>query len=428
MNKQILEYLEQMHVLMHRIQGIIDAEKDYNPHLRIIEFPKKEQPPAQDTQAAVFPFANKCDSDVGIVEPGGDSTNIIEQGFIEFSEKEIKLMPKTIQELMLISKRRCRLRLRKCGKSYTYEIRYRAQGFNISACGKTKEIAKENMKKKLMNSNATKNEFQNDIPNTFSNLSTYYFERFRKRTVSAETYEKDLVRLKKYLLPHFGEMQIKKISLINCQELIDQLVKQERYKTASELISLMNSIFNFAIKNNIIQHNPSAAVFFEGYEKKSSIVLTKEEEIILLNGFDNDPILRVAFALALYTGLRPNELKTAEIENEFIKAVNSKRKTKRRSVIEYKRIYICDRLRPYLKDGIPTLPTSGTLGRKIKKFLPNHMLKDLRKTFNSRCKELGVADHARKHFVGNSLSAIDKTYTDFSREYLLQEGKKLNQW
>ncbi len=352
-----------------------------------------------------------------------------EQGFVYFTDKEIKQMPKHIQELMLICKKRCRLRKRKSGNGYTYEVRYRAQGFNLSACGKTKELAREKMHRKLMENPIPKERLSaSDLPNTFSAFALYYFETFRKRTVSGQTYEKDLMRLNNYLIPHFGEISLKNISLVKCQEIIDAVVEKEFYKTASELMSLMNRIFDFAIENHLLQYSPSSAVFFEGYEKQSSIVLTRAEERILLEGVDDDPILRVAFALALFTGLRPNELKTATVEGDFIQAVNSKRKTKRRSVIEYKRIYICDRLRPYVAGGLPVLPTPKTLGRKIKKYLPNHMLKDLRKTFNSRCKELGVADHARKYFVGNSLSAIDKTYTDFSTEYLLKEGKKLNLW
>ena len=151
----------------------------------------------------------------------------------------------------------------------------------------------------------------------------------------------------------------------------------------------------------------------------------------LLEKSQGEPLFELAFALALYTGLRPNELKTARIDGEFIVAENSKRKRKGKTTartVEYKRIYICDRLRAYLVDGLPKLPTPQLLRRRMKKALPNHILKDLRKTFNSRCKELGVSDHARKHFMGHSLGKIDGTYTEFSTEYLLLEGKKLNNW
>ena len=51
------------------------------------------------------------------------------------------------------------------------------------------------------------------------------------------------------------------------------------------------------------------------------------------------------FAVGLYTGLRPNEYKTAIIEGDFIVANNSKRKNGK---VELKRIPINPMLKPYL--------------------------------------------------------------------------------
>ena len=82
----------------------------------------------------------------------------------------------------------------------------------------------------------------------------------------------------------------------------------------------------------------------------------------------------------------------------------------------------------YLVNGLPKLPTPQLLRRRISAALPNHILKDLRKNFNSRCKELGVADAAREYFIGHTKSKLDATYTELSPEYLLSEGKKLNNW
>lgn len=53
--------------------------------------------------------------------------------------------------------------------------------------------------------------------------------------------------------------------------------------------------------------------------------------------------------LALYTGLRPNELYTAKIEGNFIVAINSKRKNRK---LEYKKIPISKMLKPYIANGL----------------------------------------------------------------------------
>ena len=83
--------------------------------------------------------------------------------------------------------------------------------------------------------------------------------------------------------------------------------------------------------------------------------------------FEND--FRVAVAIALFTGLRPNELATAKIQGDFIVAINSKRKNGK---IEHKRIPIINALRPYIENGITKLPTPQLIRRRITAVLPNH--------------------------------------------------------
>ena len=352
--------------------------------------------------------------------------------FVEFTPKEILQMPKLIQRLIVLDKKRCRLRTRASGEnSTTYQIRYRRDGYDVTACGKTIELAKANFLNKIKKAKPKPKIKDGEIPETFHAFAMHYFTTKRIRLVVEDTYKKDLSRYNLHLKPFFKETPIAKITLSQCQRLIDDVTNEKKFKTADELYSLMNSIFKFAIDNHLIVHNPCSAVIREAYEKETSLALTKDEERVLLEQSHVEPLFELAFALALYTGLRPNELKTARIDGEFIIAVNSKRKRKGKTtarVVEYKRIYICDRLRAYLANGLPALPSPQLLRRRIKSALPNHILKDLRKTFNSRCKELGVSEHARKYFMGHALDKVDATYTNFSDEYLLKEGKKLNDW
>ena len=72
------------------------------------------------------------------------------RGIVEFTDKEINTMPKHIKKLLIIDKKRCRLRTRPSGKnSVTYEIRLRRDGYDISASGKTIELAKANFLSKF---------------------------------------------------------------------------------------------------------------------------------------------------------------------------------------------------------------------------------------------------------------------------------------
>ena len=197
-------------------------------------------------------------------------------------------------------------------------------------------------------------------------------------------------------------------------------------KSTHEIRSIMSVIFKGAIAHGIIERNPLDIVVVENYDQEHGKALTKEEESKLLSDVSGTP-RGILYAICLYTGLRPNELrKPIRIEERLLIAVNSKRKGQR---VEYKRIYICDKLAAILEnvDEIPMLHDKY-LSTEFPKHCPGHKLYDLRVTFNTRCKELGVSDHARQHFMGHSLGALGNAYTDLSDEYLIKEGMKLNKW
>lgn len=372
-------------------------------------------PPATEPTANFF----KNETDEG--------TSDAEKGFVQFNEEEILTMPKKIQRLIILQKRRCRLRTRKCGKSYTYEIRLRREGYNVSATGKTIELAKANMLRKLSSAKANVAALESSIvPTTFKEFATFFFETFRKERISEQTYRADVGRLKKHLEPYFASKPIKKITPTECKTLLDGVRKQGKGKTADELYSLLSILFKGAIAHGIIDKNPLELVLHIKHDKENGSALTRKEEDVLLNGL-HEREYAIAAALALYCGLRPNELATARIDGEFIVAVNSKRKHKR---TEYKLIPICERLRPFLADGLPTLPPVQLLRRRVGALLPNHRLYDLRTTFYTRCQTLGIAEPALKEFMGHSFGVLGNAYSDLSKDraYLLNEGMKLNQW
>ena len=335
-------------------------------------------------------------------------------------------MPQSFRRLIVIQKKRCRMRKHVCGKTFTYEIRYRADGYNVSACGKTIELAKQNFLEKLQTAKPKeKDYFGFDVPRTFHAFSTYYFETFRKEKVKEKTFKKDMLRYRKYMQPYFKEIPLSKIHPGQCRDLLREVDQIGKGKTSDELYSLMNCIFKNAIAHNLMERNPLDVVLHIQHPSESGKALTREEENVLLEAV-RGTLYSDGVALCLFCGLRPNELKTAKLRGEFIEAENSKRKHRR---TEVKRIPICDKLRALLPaDGNFYITTLDNLRRKMKEVLPNHKPYDLRTTFYTRCKEFGVADAAREHYVGHSLGALGNAYTDLSDEYLLEEGKKLNQW
>ena len=421
----IFNLLEEIHTILHRIEGYRDAQQyvqktnlrfveDDDPH--VIPFPGNTSPPTRAQGDLFFPKTTTPDV--------GTSDEESEQGFVYFTDQEIKQMPKKLQQLIIIHKKRCHMRKKQSGKNtFTYEIRFRADGYNLSACGKTKELAKGNMLKKLKTAKPQKKEGVS-VPTTFHSFAMYYFEIFRKEKIAEQTYKNDLSRYQKYLKPHFGEMEIDKITPSECKELIEDVEADGKGKTSDELYSLMSIIFKGAIAHHIIHFSPLSIIQHQQHERKSGTALTREEEDRLLAGLTERPF-QIAAALALFCGLRPGEIASAQIQGEFIVAINSKRKHKK---TEYKKIPIINKLRPYIKDGIPALPSPQLLVRRIKAVLPNHITYDLRTTFYTRCDEYNVAEPARDEFVGHSKGKLTQAYRDLPDAYLLKEGKKLNEW
>lgn len=342
------------------------------------------------------------------------------EGFLKFTDYEVSKMPNQFKSSFRIEGKTVHYRKRIRGNSKSYEARYRRHGYNISVSASTLKMLKQRfidaIKEKCQNPEVS------SVPTNFHAFATYYFENFRKRKVSDETFKKDMNRYKNYIQPALGEFKINKITPAQCQKIIDVCQASGHMKNMSEIFSLLNVIFKMAIAHGILSINPLNVVIHDSYEGTHGVALTKEEESILLSSTKGTPY-HLQFAVALYTGLRPNEYKTAKLEGEFIIAVNSKRKTKR---VEYKKIPITPMLRPYL-ETVTALKFYGAnrLREKFRSILPNHKLYDLRTTFYSRCQECGVADVARNVFVGHSLGKLGNTYTDLSDDFLLKEGNKI---
>lgn len=342
-------------------------------------------------------------------------------GTIKFSQKEIDMMSKTFKKEFIANGCVAHIIKRPSGKNgFYYEIRYRRNGYNISVSNKdlatTKTLFIEATKQL---ENLT---IKSTVPTTFHEFATYYFENFRIKKVSKETYSGDVGRYKNHIQPHFGSKPLKKITTSDCQILIDKYVKKGMGKTADEIFSLLNCIFKMAIAHNLITQNPLALVIHSEHERTHGKALTKQEERNLLDGLKGTRYL-IPFAVALYTGLRPNEYKTAKLQGDFIISVNSKRKNKN---TEYKRIAISPMLKPYLENVTELdFPYVESMRTHMNKHVTGHKLYDMRTTFYSRCRECGVADAARDEFMGHSSGALANAYTDLSDEYLLKEIQKL---
>lgn len=267
------------------------------------------------------------------------------------------------------------------------------------------------------------------IPTNFDKFSLYWFENFHKRKVADRTYDHDIKLYNRHIKERFGKLKVNDINAVMLQNFLDGV--SDKGKTADDLHSLLNQIFKAAVNHGLIKLNPLGMVFHKQHERKHGKAISKEDERYLLSAYTGTPY-QLQFAIALFTGLRPNEWATAELDGKFIKARNSKRKG---GITAFKRIPVTPMLRPYLGSltELPEAISPKTLERKFKAVLPAHKLYDMRTTFQTRCDECGISDKAIGLFMGNSIGKGDRekeAYTDIEDkaylQYLYNEGQKLN--
>lgn len=299
-------------------------------------------------------------------------------------------------------------------------IELRTQAFG-SIYGRTKDEIEQKLNQKLKEEKKRKKEKDKlAVPTNFDKFALYWFENFHKRKVKESTYNESISLYKRHIQKTFANKSIKDINPIMLQAFLDRFT--DRPKTADDLHSQLNQILNSAVKHGIISLNPLGMCFHKQHERKHGNAISKNDEQKLLAAYAGTPF-QMQYAVVLYTGLRPNEYKTAVIENSFIKAVNSKRKGNK---VAYKRIPISPMLAPYLNNiSELNMATDIMLMKRLKKILPQHTLYDMRTTFQTHCTECGIAEVAIGLFMGNSIGGeLKKAYTDVSDEYLISEMAK----
>lgn len=417
--------------------------------LNVLNFITTVNCPDEQKKALLEMAANTITVDRLSALMGGDNSNKdkasenVKVGIVKFTKKEISQMPTTFRKTFRTAGCSAHVLRRRSGKNtWNYMIRYRRDGYNIVATSNSLEEAKRKFIEKLRDADELKRQQAlgkvtgeplppttllkqptevNGVPATFDRFANYFFEKFYKRKVGESTYRVAMSNYKNHVFPHFGDMPLKSITADKCQELLDRLIDEDKVRTEENVFTMLNMIFKAAVKHGVMAHNPIDMVFHTKHEREHGKALTKDEEKLLLSSTAGTPY-QLMFAIGLYTGLRPNEYKTAYIDGDFVVANNSKRKNGK---VESKKIPITSMLAPYL-EGVTELHFTRLeqIRHKFNGILPNHKLYDLRTTFYTRCMECGVAEAAIKTFVGHTLGGLADTYTDLSDEFLLHEGQK----
>ena len=394
--------LEQIDGLLQRVIGAMQATI-----LRRQDTPPTTNEPTQFNNLLSLLDTERCNDDINLL----------------FTRKELMSMPKQFREYFTHDGRRHKMRRRQTGKnSYSYNIRYRRDGYDIDVSSTSPEEAKQKFIVALQNT--AKPSKATDVPSAFDAFGEYFFQNYYTERVAKDTYYNMHGVFSRRIQPHFGNMPIEKVTPAHCKELLAQIKAMSQGKTADDVHSVLNQIFKYAIAFGKITHNPLAVVPHKQHKRKNGARLSLEEESKLLTECRDK--YRLPFAIYLYAGIRPGEIYTVRFEGGFVVCQNTKQNEQR---YMEKKIPITKKLRPYLQGvtAMPHVPIKKYVTQEFKSILPTHTLKDCRRTFASHCDECGVMPEVRELFLGHAPQrALDRAYIEYSDEFLLQEGAKID--
>ena len=355
------------------------------------------------------------------------------------SKKEIKSMPEKYRRIFACEDRIIPYRFHKG----VYEAHYRRDGFKVFACAKDFKEMKRKFAAKLLAQMTGEHAPSAPDPRPIhsglhskARFAEYLNEWLEiKRKTCKESTCKEYERLSSTnLLPIFGERPIADITRQELQSYLFRFIDEDKHRTAEKLYQILCCIFDLACEDLHIL-SPMKKIVLPYYEPKKGSALSKVEEKKLVDFCigHQDNEASSALLVLLYFGLRRSELKTISVENEILTCTTSKTKLGRSEVkrsIPFTPVF--RRVLPFVDFEKAKNTNVNTIYTTFKRLFPNHHTHELRYNFITRAKEAGCNLEAVMLWAGHSFdkdvksSAVDRGYTDYSQEYLVQEAQKID--
>ena len=341
---------------------------------------------------------------------------------ITFSLKEISNMPKSFKKQFIANGLIAHVLKRKTSKhAFSYEIRYRKNGYHIYVTSYSLEIAKEKFLSAVSSDNLEKYRKQPKrvALNSFLFVTNEWL-KFRKTNLNPVTLKNYENYCKRFLFPSLGGLPISSIKTID----ISNIMATVQGRVYEDLRVVLNSVFKYALANSLISNNPMLLIPFKKAERNNRRALTNDElkklfERLNLSEFKD---YKQTFLILLFFGLRPCELEDAHFEEDFLIARNAKRKAGK---IEYKKIPICNQAREFLDLSAPikALHRTDVLNRIFKRIMDDDTVTQyyLRHTFATVCQQYVRPDIVDIWMGDSSERLVGRVYTHFSDDFMIKQ-------
>ncbi|WDL97949.1 tyrosine-type recombinase/integrase [Alicyclobacillus sp. ALC3] len=143
-----------------------------------------------------------------------------------------------------------------------------------------------------------------------------WLEVYHRNEVSAISHVEDTRRVKKYIIPSFGERKLTTLNAMECQKLINSIASDGKTRTAVMVALIMQKALRKARQLGYIAKNPMEDVVKPRDRTAERPFLNKEQSLQFLETAKSDRYYSV-FAFLLLTGARPEEafgLKWADVD------------------------------------------------------------------------------------------------------------------
>ena len=255
----------------------------------------------------------------------------------------------------------------------------------------------------------------------------------------------------KYTRPHEFDYVIKRFLKMTGNKMADEIIlndllryqniraKEVKASAANREMDCIKRIFSLAKQNRKIQYNPCDDLEDLRIENPPERYLSKEEEQQLLK-FAN-PVMKVMIIVAIYTGMRTNEILSLKWRDVFFKegyliALNTKNNKPRKLPIVSKvkdALLSLNRLSEYVFTSPKTLTRykdiKSTFAETVKRAgIPHITFHKLRHTTASRLNELGVDIIVIQRILDHSDLNITRRYTHTFDDSIINAFNKLNEY
>lgn len=278
---------------------------------------------------------------------------------------------------------------------------------------------------------------------TFKDIKDLWYQNYKKN-VSDVTLNNLTIQLKK--LDVFDEIKIKELKIHTLQKFFDDM--DNSYGTKSFVRSILNMIFDFAVKNEFIETNKIKFIELGKNEKViQRKIFTREEIKTMFDNLDsnNRYIKKMTYGtlILIYTGLRVGELinlktKDVDLDKNIISIVESK------TTAGIRKIPISEKILNLFKDNIDNTKEYFFFNKKGDKYqyfnfkfqfekmldllgLERHTIHDTRHTFATLLNNANANSTSIIKLIGHSdFSTTENIYTHKDIEELRKAVNLLN--